>query len=162
LLLIVFFKVEQRSFVTRFLARQYSGLDLLSRLTVSGDRYSGLYKLLCDPLFLIAAYNNIKLNSSIKSTCNSLQIDNYNQDYFFELSLSFFKETFQFSPKFLVYMPISTGDIKPFGIPSFCDKIIQEAIRMLLFSIYEPIFSMRSFGCRLNRSYRSIFHIISK
>lgn len=148
--------------MTRFLARQYSGLELLSRLTISGDRYSGLYKLLCDPVFLMAAYNNIKVNFITKSTFGSLRTDNYNQDYFFELSLSFVKETFQFSPKFLMYMLTMNGVVKPFGIPSFRDKIIQEAMRMVLFSIYEPIFSVYSYGYRMTQSYRSVFHIISK
>ena len=41
---------------------------------------------------------------------------------------------------------------RPLGLPSFTDKLVQEVMRMILESIYEPIFSPYSHGFRPNRS----------
>ena len=32
------------------------------------------------------------------------------------------------------------GKMRPLGIPSFTDKLVQEAVRIILEAIYEPIF----------------------
>ena len=42
--------------------------------------------------------------------------------------------------------------MRPLGIPSFDDKLVQEIVRMLLEAIYEPTFSNYSHGFRPNRS----------
>ena len=42
--------------------------------------------------------------------------------------------------------------IRDRGIPSFDDKLIQEVVRLILESIYEPTFSDYSHGFRINRS----------
>ena len=41
---------------------------------------------------------------------------------------------------------------RPLGIPTFTDKLVQEVLRMILESVYEPIFSNNSHGFRPNRS----------
>ncbi|MEG1514694.1 MAG: reverse transcriptase domain-containing protein [Clostridia bacterium] len=41
---------------------------------------------------------------------------------------------------------------RPLGLPGFTDKLVQEVMRMILESIYEPIFSPYSHGFRPNRS----------
>lgn len=42
--------------------------------------------------------------------------------------------------------------MRPLGIPSFTDKLVQEAVRIILEAIYEPIFMDTSHGFRPNRS----------
>jgi group II intron reverse transcriptase/maturase len=42
--------------------------------------------------------------------------------------------------------------MRPLGIPSFRDKLLQEAIRLILEAIYEPTFSDRSHGFRPKHS----------
>ena len=38
---------------------------------------------------------------------------------------------------------------RPLGIPTFTDKLVQEVLRMILESIYEPTFSNYSHGFRV-------------
>lgn len=49
---------------------------------------------------------------------------------------------------------------RPLGLPGFTDKLVQEVMRMILESIYEPIFSPYSHGFRPNRSCHTALHTI--
>ena len=60
-------------------------------------------------------------------------------------SINFIKPSFSIPNK-------KNGKLRPLGIPSFDDKLVQEIVRMLLEAIYEPTFSNYSHGFRPNRS----------
>ena len=42
--------------------------------------------------------------------------------------------------------------MRPLGLPTFTDKLVQEVLRMILEAVYEPTFSESSHGFRPNRS----------
>ena len=52
--------------------------------------------------------------------------------------------------------------MRPLGIPSFDDKLIQEMIRMILQAIYEGYFEKSSHGFRPNKSCHTALNAIQK
>nr|QHD46948.1 hypothetical protein [Anthoceros agrestis] len=60
--------------------------------------------------------------------------------------------SFQFKPTGKEFLPKANGKIRPLGIPPLIDKVVQEAIGMLLEPVFEPRMVDESYGFRPGRS----------
>lgn len=148
-------KVGQRSFSTSTYAvneKYITGEDLLSKLEIRNDKYHGLYKLICDEDILFGAYHSMKSNPGNMTPGEDGQtLDGIPKKKFKELSESLKTEKFQFKPSKRIFIPKANGKMRPLGIPTPIDKIVQKAMQMTLELIYEPIFSNSSHGFRPQR-----------
>lgn len=60
-------------------------------------------------------------------------------------------ERFKWEPARRIYIDKKSGGRRPLGIPNFRDKLVQEVLRAILSSYYEPQFSPNSHGFRPQR-----------
>lgn len=116
-------------------------------------KYSRLYRNLYNPEFYLQAYQNIYANKgAMTSGIDGMTLDGFGKDTVDNLILQIKNHTYQPNPVKRVYIPKKNGKKRPLGISSSADKLVQEVIRMILESIYEPTFSKRSHGFRHDKS----------
>jgi RNA-directed DNA polymerase len=118
-------------------------------------KFYGLYNLICDMDWLRLAHAYVEQNAGSKTAgCDGIDMSEFNQNLevnLLNLMNSLQTETFVASPARRVYIPKTNGKVRPLGIPTIRDRIVQEAIRMVLEPIFEADFSQYSFGFRPNR-----------
>jgi len=61
-----------------------------------------------------------------------------------------------------VNIPKASGELRPLTIASPRDKIVQQAIKMILEAIFEPLFVDNSHGFRPNRSCHTALKDVRK
>jgi len=115
-----------------------------------------LMHILCRPEFLMMAYDNIKSkpgNMTAASEASSPEtLDGISQKWFEETSIKLQTEQFEFKPARRISIAKASGGTRPLTIASPREKIIQEAMRIILEIIFEPTFYDSSHGFRPNRS----------
>jgi RNA-directed DNA polymerase len=128
-------------------------------VTDGSIRFHDLYGLLYNPDWLFAAYRHVKQNAGSKTAgCDGITMKDFEEKL--EDNLQELRETLKsgmFEPlpvrRRTIRETKSDGRIKerPLGIPTIQDRIVQEALRMILEPIYEVDFSRNSYGFRPNR-----------
>jgi len=123
--------------------------------------YERLYRNLYNEEFFLLAYQNIYASEgNMTAGTDDKTIDGMGMDRIQKLIESLKDHSYQPKPARRTYIEKKNGKKRPLGIPSFDDKLVQEIVRMILESIYEPTFSNLSHGFRPNRScHTALQHI---
>ena len=117
-------------------------------------RFQRLYRNLYNPEFYWLAYKNIYANDgSMTAGADGTTIDGMGNERIERIILSLKDRSYHPKPARREYIAKKNSSKKrPLGIQSGDDKLVQEVVKMILESIYEPVFSNKSHGFRPNRS----------
>src|SRR5712691_4783949 len=128
-------------------------------------QFGGLYSMHCHEVWLRVAVHPVQPNKGSKTEgIDGKNLSNFRGNfdgYIEELKTTLKAETFEPCPVRRVDIPKPNSDKKrPLGVPILFDRIVQEALRMILEPIWEADFSVHSYGFRPNRStYDAITYI---
>ncbi|APO48529.1 group II intron reverse transcriptase/maturase (plasmid) [Paenibacillus xylanexedens] len=129
-------------------------LDNLAKQALRPDyKFQRLYRNLYNTDFYLMAYSKIYAKEgNMTPGSEGETIDGMSLERIQMLIQNLKDFSYQPKPSRRVYIPKKNGGKRPLGVPSFEDKLLQEVIRMILNSIYDPVFSTKSHGFRENRS----------
>ena len=126
-------------------------------------KYERLYRVLFNEEMYYIAYQRIYAKpGNMTKGVDGKTIDGLSISHIERLIDTLKNETYQPNPSQRVYIPKKNGKMRPLGIPSFIDKLLQEVIRMILEAIYEGSFENTSHGFRPTRSPQTALWSIQK
>ncbi|HEL1095856.1 TPA: group II intron reverse transcriptase/maturase [Streptococcus equi subsp. zooepidemicus] len=126
-------------------------------------QFKRLYRLLYNEEMYLVAYQTIYANPGhMTPGVDELTIDGMSIARIDQLLDSLKDESYQPHPSRRTYIPKKNGKLRPLGIPTFDDKLLQQVIKMILEAIYEGQFESSSHGFRPNKSCHTALTQIQK
>jgi group II intron reverse transcriptase/maturase len=143
-------KGKELLMLTDTILRRIERLPALSR---AGKRINGLHRLMRSTDLYELAYNKVSRNKGAMTPgIDGKTFDGMSLEKLADLARRVAEGSYRPRPVRRVYIPKSNGKLRPLGIPTVEDRLVQEVVRMILEAIYEPVFSKHSHGFRFGRS----------
>jgi group II intron reverse transcriptase/maturase len=115
-----------------------------------------IYRLLYNKELYLRAYARLYPNDGAMTRGITTEtVDAMSQAKIEQLIDDIRHERFSWTPVKRTYIPKKNGKLRPLGIPTWTDKLLQEVLRSILEAYYEPQFSPRSHGFRPGRGCHS-------
>ncbi len=133
-------------------------LDFIYTQSKKGKNFHGIMEVAFNEVTIITAIHNIKPNKGANTPgIDNHRIDNYLQMEKYELIELIQKQVSNYRPRPVkrIYIKNSNGKLRPLGIPTILDRIIQECIKIVIEPIVEAKFFPNSYGFR---PYRATKH----
>ena len=127
--------------------------------------FTRLYRYILRPDLYFVAYKNLYANQGAATQgVNNDTADGFGKEKIERIIKSLADESYQPKPVRRTYIQKkgNSKKLRPLGIPTFTDKLVQEVLRMILEAVYEPIFSKYSHGFRPERSCHTALNSIKK
>ncbi len=116
-------------------------------------RFCRLYRLICQPEGLMKALDAIRANKGFNTPgTDGVRGEDLDLDRMEQLAEKLRTGAYQPTPVRRVYIPKRSGKLRPLGLPSAEDKVVQSAIKLAREPIYEWVFRECSHGFRPERS----------
>ena len=127
--------------------------SLKSKAQSPAYHYERLYRNFYNSEFFLQAYQNIYAKpGNMTEGADGQTVDGMSMERIGKIIASLKDHSYHPQPARRTYIQKKNGKLRPLGIPSTDDKLVQEVMRMILEAIYEPTFSNRSHGFRPSRS----------
>ncbi|GAA3261568.1 Retron-type RNA-directed DNA polymerase [Lactococcus lactis subsp. lactis] len=144
-------------------------MAILERISKNSQKnkdevFTRLYRYLLRPDIYYVAYQNLYANkgAATKGVIDDTA-DGFSEEKIKKIIQTLKDEAYQPQPVRRIYIAKKNSKkMRPLGIPTFTDKLIQEAVRIILESIYEPVFEDVSHGFRPQRSCHTALKTIKR
>jgi group II intron reverse transcriptase/maturase len=111
-----------------------------------------LYRVLYNKDLYLRAYARLYSNDGAMTRGITTEtVDQMSQKKIEGLIEALRHERFRWTSVKRIYIPKKNGKLRPLGLPTWSDKLVQEVIRSILEAYYEPLFSSCSHGFRPER-----------
>ena len=109
----------------------------------------GVYRQLYNRDLYLRAYGRIhRNNGAMTPGVTAETVDAMSLEKIDGIIAALRREAYRWSPARRTHIPKNGGKKRPLGLPTWSDKLVQEALRLLLDAYYEPRFSDHSHGFR--------------
>ena len=122
-----------------------------------GCRFDDLFNLVCDPAFLMIAWDRVASNKGARSagvdgkTVGSIERSIGVKAFLEDLRSRLKEQSFSPSPVREKMIPKTNGKLRRLGIPTVEDRVVQGALKLVLEPIFEADFKPCSYGFRPRR-----------
>ena len=133
-------------------------IEILTRLQENSKNkhdevFTKLFRYLLRPDIYYVAFQNLYANNGAGTRgVDDDTADGFSEDKVNQIIEALKNGTYEPKPVRRTYIKKKNGKMRPLGLPTFTDKLVQDIIRMVLQAIYEPVFSDYSHGFRPGRS----------
>jgi retron-type reverse transcriptase len=123
---------------------------------------SNLFSLISNVDILKLSHENLKSKpGSLTPGVRSETLDGMNMELFISISDDIKNESFNFKPARKTTIPEKGGNPRKLLIAPSRDKLVQEALKLILTAIYEPVFLDCSRGFRPNKGCHTALQYVS-
>ena len=117
-----------------------------------GKLLEGIYRQLFNPELYLRAYHRLAKNEGAMTRgATEETVDAMSKERIQGIIELLRHERYRWTPVRRVLIPKGDGKLRPLGIPSWSDKLLQEVMPSLLSAYYEPQFNGNSHGFRPGR-----------
>jgi group II intron reverse transcriptase/maturase len=111
-----------------------------------------IYRQLYNPHLYLAAYENLRNNKGAMTPgVTGETVDGMSTEKIRTIIEAIRDERYRWTPVRRVYIPKKDGKVRPLGLPTWSDKLVQEVLRQMLEAYYDPQFSDHNHGYRPKR-----------
>jgi len=138
-------------------------LGIISKRGSKKQPIERIYRLLYNPELYQMAYRNIYANDgAMTKGSNDETVDGMSMKKIMDIIGRVKTETYQWTPVRRTHIKKSNGKLRPLGLPTWSDKLLQEAMRIILEAYYDGQFSENSHGFREGRGCQTALEAITR
>jgi group II intron reverse transcriptase/maturase len=167
-------KEETKKIKSDYFETHIKGLevkDTLAKLLIISThrpdkKFNNLKKILINEYLIGLAYENIKSNKgALTPGTDNKTYDETSIETFQKIKKKLKEDNYKYKPVRRIYVPKpGKNKMRPIGIPTTDDRLVQESLRLILNAIYEPEFERQNcnFGFRPTKSVHDAIDILKK
>jgi group II intron reverse transcriptase/maturase len=138
-------------------------LDIIRDRGKWGLPLKRVYPLLYNPALYLRAYAHLYANQGAMTPGATPEtIDGMSRAKIDRLIDALRHERFRWTPVRRVHIPKKNGKLRPLGLPTWTDKLLQEVLRSILDAYFEPQFSDHSHGFRPRRGCHTALSTVQR